>query len=402
MNQTREELLAELKSARQLIREQAQRIDNLQASEQRANAILMSSRDIIINADSNSRIIFWNKAAEAEFGYLSEEVIGQPLTHIMPDQFRDLHIAGLKRVAETGKTKIIGTIVEVIGLRKNGIEFPIELSLSSFSEGDEIFFNSIIRNITARKEIEQALKDSKNELQDALVKEKELGALKDRFMTMIAHEFRTPLAIISVSNQLLSNYLHRLTETKRKEHLGRIKEQITNLTDMLESIGTMLQNTGNPVELDLEAINLKDYCEAIISDFQKTITSKHVIIFSCEDSLRNIQVDKKCITIIVRNLLSNAIKYSDGGSQITINISIYEKGQLLQIRDEGVGIPMEDLKWIFTPYHRAINVENIKGIGLGLQAVKELVELHNGEITVQSEIDKGTVFNVYLPYQETP
>lgn len=397
MKDTKEILLEKLAATQELIQSQTQEIEKLQSNEQHLTSMLQFSRDIIINVDSESRIIFWNKAAEAEFGYSSEEIIGQAITQIMPVHLRNMHMTGLQRVVETGKTKIIGTIVEVIGLRKDKTEFPMELSLSSWAEGDEFFFGSIIRNITLRKETEQSLENSKNELQDALIKEKELGALKDRFMTMIAHEFRTPLTIISVSTQLLSRYFSQLTDAKREEHLSKIQMQINNLTYMLEGIGTMLQNNTHSLHLKLETISLKDCCENVILGVKQTIESNHTISLQCEDEFTEIQADKKFIYIIIRNLLSNAIKYSNTNSQIEINISSHKQGQLLQIRDEGIGIPSSDLKWIFTPYHRAENVENIKGIGLGLQIVKELVELHYGTITVQSKVNDGTTFNVYLP-----
>lgn len=144
MKDTKEILLEKLAATQELIQTQTQEIETLRLKEQHLTSMLQFSRDIIINVDSESRIIFWNKAAEAEFGYSSEEIIGQAITQIMPVHLRNMHMTGLQRVVETGKTKIIGTIVEVIGLRKDKTEFPMELSLSSWTEGDNFFFGSII------------------------------------------------------------------------------------------------------------------------------------------------------------------------------------------------------------------------------------------------------------------
>lgn len=179
-------------------------------------------------------------------------------------------------------------------------------------------------------------------------------------MTMIAHEFRTPLTIISVSTQLLSRYFSQLTDTKREEHLSKIQVQIKNLTNMLEGIGTMLQNNSNSLQLKLEIISLKDCCEKVIFGVKQTIETNHTISLQCENGLGEIRADKKLIYIVIRNLLSNAIKYSDTNSLIEINISSHKQGQLLQIRDKGIGIPSSDLKWIFAPYHRAENVRILR------------------------------------------
>jgi PAS domain S-box-containing protein len=246
------------------------------------------------------------------------------------------------------------------------------------------------RDITDRKQAEF-------ELTEALAKEKELNDLKSRFITMTSHEFRTPLSSILSSAELLEHYRHRWPDEKQQTHFNRIRISVQHMTQLLNDVLFIGKAEAGKLEFQPQPLNLVDFCQSLVEDFQTSIAAHHEIIYvsNC-DSARTL-ADEKLLRQILTNLLSNAVKYSPKNSQIALRLLLQPSCVIFQVEDRGFGIPLEEQSRLFESFHRATNVGNIQGTGLGLSIVKKCVELHDGDISVESEVGKGTTFSVSIP-----
>jgi PAS domain S-box-containing protein len=356
----------------------------LHRAKEHVEAILNNSSDAIILARANGTIRQINPAFYTLFGYDEPDVLGQSLLMLVkPDHAADFEHA-MQRITATNQPERI----ELIGQRKNKTHFTFEIALAPFTE-DEPSLICSLRDITERKQLEQ-------DLRLALVKEKELGEMKTRFSSMISHEFRTPLATIQSSTDLLERYKDRMSEEQKAEHLHKIQAQVQNLTTMLEDILTVSRSETLELEFKPEWFDLESLCQEVVTNM-RMIGDKHSIHFSIKGIASHVYLDPKLMQQVVTNLLSNAIKYSPGGSKIWVELSRDQDGITIRVQDQGIGIPEEDKKYLFDVYHRAKNVKTVAGTGLGLAIVKRAVERHNGTIRVESEIGIGTTFTLHLP-----
>jgi PAS domain S-box-containing protein len=356
----------------------------LHRAKEHVEAILNNSSDAIILARANGTIRQINPAFYTLFGYDEPDVLGQSLLMLVkPDHAADFEHA-MQRITATNQPERI----ELIGQRKNKTHFTFEIALAPFTE-DEPSLICSLRDITERKQLEQ-------DLRLALVKEKELGEMKTRFSSMISHEFRTPLATIQSSTDLLERYKDRMSEEQKAEHLHKIQAQVQNLTTMLEDILTVSRSETLELEFKPEWFDLESLCQEVVTNM-RMIGDKHSIHFSIKGIASHVYLDPKLMQQVVTNLLSNAIKYSPGGSKIWVELSRDQDGITIRVQDQGIGIPEEDKKYLFDVYHRAKNVKTVAGTGLGLAIVKRAVERHNGTIQVESEIGIGTTFTLHLP-----
>lgn len=356
----------------------------LHRAKEHVEAILNNSSDAIILARANGTIRQINPAFYNLFGYDEIDVLGQSLLMLVkPDHAADFEQA-MQRITATNQPERI----ELVGQRKDKTYFNFDIALAPFTQEESSLICSL-RDITQRKQLEQ-------ELRAALVKEKELGEMKSRFSSMISHEFRTPLATIQSSSDLLERYKDRMNEEQKTEHLHKIQAQVQNLTTMLEDILTVSRSETLELEFKPEWFDLESLCQEVVTNM-RMIGDKHSILFSIKGIASHIYLDPKLIQQVVTNLMSNAIKYSPSGSNIWLELSRDQDGITIRVQDQGIGIPEEDKKYLFEVYHRASNVKAVAGTGLGLAIVKRAVERHNGTIAVESKMDIGTTFTLRLP-----
>lgn len=252
-------------------------------------------------------------------------------------------------------------------------------------------------NIELKKEIELKEKAEKD-LALALQKEKELNILKSRFISTASHEFRTPMTSMLMSADLIKKYLNRWPEEKIKTHLDRIIGSISSLTELIDDV--ILINRAESKKLEFEPVNtnLDNECKKIINDLDAYLTDKHNFIYQFKCNKKCYVIDPKQFEIIVGNLLSNAIKYSTKGGDILLKVEESQNNLKITVQDHGIGIPEQDISRLYEPFHRAKNVEDIKGSGLGLSIVKNSVALCSGNISVESKLGEGTTFIVTIPF----
>ena len=234
------------------------------------------------------------------------------------------------------------------------------------------------------------------ELQEALTSEKELNRLKSSFVATVSHEFRTPLAVILLSSDLLERHYERLEPAQRREQLGTIAGAVRRMSALMEQVLLLSRVESGTMECKPASLELGELLRRVCDEVAAATQARCPIAISAE-KLPPARADEGLLRIVLSNLLHNAVKYSATGSAVTVAVERVGKDAWVRVRDRGIGIPAADMKQLFTPFHRAENAANIQGTGLGLAIVKRCVTLHGGEIQCESLAGQGTTFTVRLP-----
>lgn len=260
-------------------------------------------------------------------------------------------------------------------------------------EGHPIEVVGFLTDISLRKQLE-------HDLQVALEKEKQLNEFKSRFISITSHEFRTPLSTIFSSSELLEHYRHKWTEEKQLTHIHRIQSSVKHMIRLLDDVLIIGKAEAGKFEFNPKEVNLIECCYQFVEEAQINARDTHKIEFIAPPKPMTVWMDERLLGHIFSNLLSNAIKYSPADSTIIFTIKVLIQRVVFIIEDQGIGIPPKDLPHLFDSFHRASNVTNIQGTGLGLSIVKKCVEIHQGKITISSQLGIGTTFTVTLPVVE--
>jgi len=382
----------------------------------------------IITVDAEAKIVLANPYARFQFGYEAGELIGQPIEILIPGRFAHGHERKRDGFIKKPQSRPMGVGLDLFAKRKDGTEFPVEISLSNYKIDDHSYVIAFIIDITVRKEnernlqaqqqekeriaeelkvlneqLEQKVEDrtmmlretlhqlerSKDELTEALEKEKDLNDLKSRFVSMASHEFRTPLSTILSSVSLIDKYVSEEDQDKRLKHINRIKAQVKNLTNVLEEFLSLGKLEEGGVIEKKEEFNIRELLTELISEMANLAKDGQTIAFSCEGN-ELVCLDKGLLRNILINLLSNAIKYSGENSVINANVKHKPEQVFISIKDNGIGISEEDLKHMTDRFFRGTNAINIQGTGLGLHIVKKYLEVMNGNINFASKLKQGT------------
>jgi len=247
--------------------------------------------------------------------------------------------------------------------------------------------------------IEMALSrhQAEERIRQALEKEKEISELKSSFISMASHEFRTPLATIRSSTDLLQRYCRDFMDEKKSKHFQQIETSVTQMTQLLDDVLVIGTAEAGKLDFDPAPLDLLDFCGNIVEELQLNAGRQHTIFFTSQGDCADICMDESLLRKILTNLLSNAIKYSPGSKAVFFELVCENDVVIFRIQDQGIGISLEEQKQLFEPFFRATNVGKIKGTGLGLSIVKKCVDLHGGKITVDSEVGIGTTLTVTIP-----
>ena len=371
------------------ITEQKKLIEENVFKDTRIKKLFDISLDALISIDSKGIIFEWSRQAEEIFGFTMHEAIGKSLSHtIVPVQYRAAHEGGMQHYLATGEGPVLNKRIEITAIRKNGEEFPIELTIFPLKFNEKHFFTAFVRDITE-------IKESRENMEKALNRQKELNELKSKFISMISHELRTPLTTIR-SNTEIANYLLEQEHAPDKDKLTR---NISRIESNVERLNQLISNILMIGKLDAGKVPFNPRKQNIYSLIKQEVLpnlSAQPKLNDINDQLES-EVDTKLFTHVMNNLIENAFKYSPNGTTPEIDLKDGGDTVLINVRDFGIGIPAEDHNRVFETFFRASNVDNIQGTGLGLSIVKDYVELHGGKITLISDVGKGTVFSIFLP-----
>ena len=405
--------------------------------------IFQGSAEGILIIDSNGVIQLANPVSELMFGYDKDELIGQQLEILIPKSVRKNHHQHRKAFYENPSPRRMGIGRDLMATRKDGSEFPVEVSLSFQKIEDQIMVMAFVINITERKHSEEALRRSEEQLlvyaaelekkvhvrteelnksvaeleyannflqeqikerkkaeeetRKALDKERELNELKTKFVSIASHEFRTPLSTVLSSASLVAQYKEKGDLEKIDKHILRIKSSVNHLTSILNDFLSLGRLEEGKIEVIKETVLLCDFLKEIKEELKPTLKDGQEIQDNCHFKNQSIETDRRLIRNILFNLISNASKYSDSGKSIYLECNKKGKSVIISVRDEGIGIPENEVKHLFERFFRASNVTNIQGTGLGLNIVNRYVDLLGGKIDFSSIEGKGSTFTITLP-----
>ena len=365
------------------------------------DAIVIESNDAIAITKVESQednhndleIIYVNNAFIQKTGYSLEEIVGKT-PRILQGPNTDISTKAKVRKA----LDLLQPIqVEILNYKKDGTEFWSDLNIFPVANelGSYTHWISIQRDITTRKKEQQ-------EILQALQREKELNEVRARFVSTTSHEFRTPLATILSSVELLEHYGQLSTDNEIKNYYQQIRTAIARMTTLMDDVLVLDKSGTGKVEIKLAPIDLKEFFKQLISEFTLNDNHDHRILLNFNKFCPEIAGDEKILRQIFSNLLSNSVKYSSQGKEIKIEVNNIKERVFVKIIDQGVGIPLEEQKGLFEPFFRASNVNNFAGTGLGLSIVKNLIGLYGGEIEVESQLNQGTTFTVTFSVPELP
>lgn len=382
-------------------------------------AIIENAIDGIITINEHGIIETINPAGCVLFGYTAAEVIGKNICILMPQPDREHHDEYLANYQRTHVPKMIGIGREVQGLTKNGTVFPFRLALSEVKFTDRVIYTGFVHDLTREKAAEAKVRDSEveeartgaqtqslqtslsamqsdnDQMGELLIKEKQLGQLKSRFVSMASHEFRTPLSAVLLSASLIEHYTGADNPNITK-HVAKIKNAVDSLTLILNDFLLHENLDAGKIEANFTEFDVIKLCEDITEEMQLVSKRDQTIIYQ-HTGLKNMyRLDPHLLKACIINIISNAIKYSGENTFIEFNTEITHHELRVMIRDYGIGIPESDHAQLFEPFFRAHNTGSVPGTGLGLNIVRRYCNLMNGSIEFKSN-DGGTSFTFIFP-----
>jgi PAS domain S-box-containing protein len=359
----------------------------LRDSEARFRSLIENTSDIILLLDAGGKIHYASSSVQRILGYAPEELVAQPLALWLHPDDRDSAAQtwgnALQRPDET-------LLVELRWQEQQGNWRVFEVIVKQFQDATG-FVGTVVnaRDITERLRME--------EMRSALERERELSELKLRFFSMASHEFRTPLSIILLSAQVLENAHSQGLEEKSLRNIRRIQTAAQNLRQMIADVLTLGRIEAQQMQFQPQPFNLEQFCIHLLDEISLSLAANSPIRFTYTGDKGDVCLDKKLLHSILSNLLSNAIKYSSAGNPIDFGVNLQADSVIFTVRDRGIGIAADDYRHLFEAFYRGQNVGGIEGSGLGLAVVKKCVELHQGQITVESAVAAGTTFIVQIP-----
>jgi two-component system sensor kinase FixL len=379
--------------------------------------IIENHDDNLVVIDHNGIILWSNALAGKLFEYKPGELFGKPVHLLVPvfsqhtfeeliygkliTQVNDACTPALKSSGDAFRVSLIVNEVR----RKVS---PVYVPNAKKTDAEDIVKNRplpecdrleilIVQKSTFLKDIIQILEQENEEVNFALIKQKEISQLKASFVTMASHEFRTPLSSIQLSASLIEKYFDRLDKQKIMEHLAKIKSSVGTLTTIIDDFLSVEKIDAGKIKPFFKDFDLKTLCEDAIESLKAHAAPGQEIVYTHQGETTIVKLDRNLLQHCLLNLISNALKYSGETAKIEVETQIDSDNWSIKVKDNGIGIPEEDQVYLFEPFFRAHNTSNVKGTGLGLSIVKRYTELMGGGLTFKSKQNSGSIFTLTFP-----
>ncbi|WP_242058797.1 ATP-binding protein [Microcoleus sp. FACHB-SPT15] len=387
---------------------------SLRERERQYRSVVENVKEVIFQTNAAGTWTFLNPAWTDLTGFAVAESVGTNFLKYVHQDDQQLHQELWQSLL---KGKEASCLQEIRYLTHTGESRWVEIHAhpTHAANGSLTGISGIIRDITERIYTEALEREklkleteiverkrTENVIRNALSKEKELAELQSQIITTISHEFRTPLTTIRSSSDLLKCYSQNWTEEKKLKHFQRIEEAVEHMSNLLSDVILIGQAEAGQLKFNPTQLDLENWCREMIDDWQVSLGNQAgeaspQIIVSVQGNATQANLDEKLLRQIVTNLLSNAVKFSPKTETVHFDLVCQEDQAIFCIRDKGIGIPKDEQEPVFDSFYRASNTGTIAGTGVGLAIAKKCVELHQGKITVDSEVGVGTTFTVKLP-----
>ena len=380
--------------------------------DQRFRQLLDAAPDAILQVDEEGRIVLLNRVTETMFGYSRDELLGQPVEVLIPEQLRKAHGSHRTRYRTQPATRAMGSGLALEGLRKDGSRFPVEISLSPASSEEGFHVTAIIRDTTERKladdrfraaqeKYTQKLAETNRELELRSREVERADRLKSEFLASMSHELRTPLHTIIGFSELLGEELEGPLNEKQKRFVQHIHNDSMHLLELINDILDLSKIEAGRLELRPEPFDLTAVVAESVLSVRTLADAKMLAIETALNVPVALDADRLRVKQVLVNLLSNAVKFTPDGGQVRIEARIQDGLVTIAVSDTGVGIPIEEHQSIFDKFHQVgATAKGVReGTGLGLAITKRLVEEHGGSIRVESEPNRGSRFTFTIPLQ---
>ena len=350
------------------------------------------------------------------FGYSLEEIIKKSIEELIPVRYHQKHVGHRNAFVGRPRNRPMGVGIDLYAIRKDGTEFPVEVSLGNYQSNDDKNVIAFISDISVRKKAEaeivklndeletvvakrtrelvdamKLLESSKVGLSNMLDKEKDLSELKSRFVSMASHEFRSPLSTLLSSAYLIEKYTTTEEQPKRDRHLKLIVSSVSMLTDILNDFLSVGKIEEGKIQVKPTDFSIREFITSIVGQMEHAVKKRQIIQYDHEGE-EKVFLDASLMKHIIMNLVSNASKFSPEESNIEIKTINQDHEFVMSVKDYGMGISTEDQQHLKERFFRGANAGNIQGTGLGLHIVSKYVELMNGTVECRSELEKGTEF----------
>jgi PAS domain S-box-containing protein len=376
-----------------LARHQVRRIEaeqQVRLSEVRLRAVTETASDAIISADRDGNVRYFNPGAERTFGHRAQDIVGQPLTVLMPERFRKAHSEGMRRYLDTRQGNVIGRTVELIGLHKDGREFPIELGLASSEVDGDQFFTAIVRDITRRAEAEREIQELNRRLR---VDNAELEAVNkelEAFSYSVSHDLRAPLRAIDGFSQALVEDAGPQLQPEHHAHLNRVRQAAQRMGLLIDDLIKLARVSRTDIKLD--QVDLSEIARTLAADLQDGAPERQVEFEIAPDL--HAKSDPRLMQVALDNLLNNSWKFTAPRSpaRIAFGRTTRDGKPAFFVRDNGVGFDMNYAGKMFGAFQRFHDVREFSGTGIGLATVQRIVHKHGGRIWAESQPGEGATF----------
>jgi len=364
-------------------------------SSELARGVLDAAPDAMIIIDDSGLIFFANRQVSALFGYPHVDIIGRPVEFLMPERFRDRHVAHRQTYARSVRVRPMGAGLELFGRRLNGTEFPLEISLSPIEDGERVLVAAAMRDVSDRKRVEAELIVTRQAADRARELADRANQAKSRFLATASHDLRQPLQTLCLLNGTLRR---TFVDPDARQMLAQQEQAIDGMSRLLNTLLDISKLESGAVKPDLTDFAVAELFEELRPEFQGMAATKGLTfkVTPCDDSVHS---DRSLVEQILKNLVSNAIKYTRQGSVALRCLHQQPSLVRIEVLDTGVGIPGDQLRYIYDEFYQVgvATHSSREGYGLGLSIVQRLVALLNVKLEAHSQVGKGSRFSLTLP-----